>query len=101
MQQLRARSCFRIYLTQFNPMVNEPEEDIQNLATLASVLLIFSNLQNQLTKVTKDLGQAGNILNQQINTVDLNQFNKTLTPFKTNLNSLNLELDKIEMTPVE
>ena len=53
--------AFRIYLTQFNPIVNEPEEDIQkNLATLASSIVdISSNLQNQLTKVTKDLGQAG------------------------------------------
>ena len=89
--------AFRIYLTQFNPIVNEPEEDIQkNLATLASSIVdISSNLQNQLAKVSKDLGQAGSILNQQINTVDLNQFNKTLNPFKTNLNSLNIELDKI------
>lgn len=89
--------AYRIYLTQFNPIINEPEEDIQkNLVTLASSIVdISSNLQNQLSKVTKDLGQAGNLLNQQINTVDLNQFNKTLDPFKNNLNSLNLELDKI------
>ena len=89
--------AYRIYLTQFNPITNEPVENTQKeMGMLASNLVdISSNLQNTLTKVTKDIGLIGNLLNQQINTVDLNKFNKTLDPFKNNLNSLNLELDKI------
>ena len=94
----------RIYLSQFNPIGNESEKDIQKtLASSASNIIDTStkfqknldNATNELNKVTGELNKVGNVLNMQIANVDLKQFEKTLDPFKNSIGGLNVELEKI------
>ena len=88
----------RIVETQFNPIGNESEQDIQKTlqGLSSSIIDISTDFQNKLGVVTNELNKVSGTLNQQIANVDLNSFGKSLDPFKNNLTNLNVELEKIK-----
>lgn len=88
----------RIYETQFEAVGNEPVQDIQKTLTGLSSNIIdtVTEFQKKLEGVTTELNKVSTVLNKQIDNVDLNQFGKTLDPFKNNIGNLNIELEKIK-----